>query len=96
MTDRRQHAAHLTVLTLMDRQFHLRPADTPHPFRKPLANAHVLGGLGHAVFQPHTGGELLECLGARHAAHGRPVGLRNVVLGMGQRVKEIAVVGEED
>lgn len=96
MTDRRQHAAHLSVLTLMDGQFHLGAAHAPRPFREPLAHAYVFGGLGDAVFQANAERELLQRFRAGNAAHGGPVGLRHVVLGMGQSVEKIAVVGQED
>ena len=96
MPQRRHHAAYLPVAALVEGQLDLRLP--PGTVRVGLAaqEADILGGLRHAVIEHDAAPEAAQRVFVRHARHGDPVGLRDMITRVGHLKQKIAVVGQED
>lgn len=82
------HTADLLVASLAQRDFEPRLAAL-------VAHVADLGRQGLAVFELHAGLPNLQIALGHLALHLDDVGLRDVLLGVEQRVRELTVVGEQ-
>ncbi len=95
MAERLHHAAYLPVAAFINREFQRGPPGSVGILFA-AQQAHILGGLAHAIIQHDPLTQPLQCLGIRHALHFHAVCLRDMVARMGHLEQEIAVVGHKD
>ncbi len=97
MADGSQHSAHLAVAALKNGQFHFRlPRAVGAVALVAAAKADILGGLGGAVLQIDAPAQNIQGFLGGDAAHFRAVGFGDMIAGMRELVKKIAVVGEKN
>ena len=83
-----EHASHLALPSLMDRDLdpgvHFLLADLPHP-----------GRCGPAVLQEHAFFEHVDLAVGQHSLDLGKIGLGELMLGMGDQMRKVPVIGQE-